>query len=206
MDGAVLYFGTRHLKRHHINGKRILEVGSLNVNGTLRDFIESHEPSEYIGIDIVKGPGVDLVMDGAGLVWTFGPRSFDSIVCTCVLEHVWHWKVVVAQMKKVLKEGGWILVAMPTPGFPYHGYPSDHWRATSGHLESIFESYEIIESCRAGGNSCLMAIKGQDNDSTSHVWVDLPRVGLKEYASFVVEKARSLTIKLGGFACRCSSG
>jgi hypothetical protein len=35
---------------------RILEVGSQNVNGTLRDFIPFE--GEYVGIDVNNGPGV----------------------------------------------------------------------------------------------------------------------------------------------------
>ena len=50
-----------NLKGEEIENKLILEVGSYNVNGSLRLLIESYCPLEYIGVDIEKGPGVDIL-------------------------------------------------------------------------------------------------------------------------------------------------
>ena len=40
----------------------ILEIGSLDINGSVRDFLEPFA-GQYIGIDAQKGKGVDLVVD-----------------------------------------------------------------------------------------------------------------------------------------------
>jgi hypothetical protein len=42
-------------------GERTLEIGSLNINGTVRNAFTS---SEYVGVDVGSGPGVDIVMSG----------------------------------------------------------------------------------------------------------------------------------------------
>ena len=43
------------------SGGRTLEVGSLNINGTVRNAFNS---DEYIGVDVGAGPGVDIVISG----------------------------------------------------------------------------------------------------------------------------------------------
>ena len=56
----------------------ILEIGSYNVNGKVRDlFLGS---VKYIGIDLQEGPDVDIVMDGHDALVTFGANSFDLII------------------------------------------------------------------------------------------------------------------------------
>jgi hypothetical protein len=60
--------------------KRVLEIGSRNVNGSIRYLFPR---SEYIGIDLVQGPGVDIVADGA----TCTAEPFDCVISTEALEH-----------------------------------------------------------------------------------------------------------------------
>ena len=42
-------------------GKRVLEVGSLDINGSVRGYFQD---CEYIGLDVGPGPGVDVVCGG----------------------------------------------------------------------------------------------------------------------------------------------
>lgn len=48
---SCIQFGTKNLSREEIQGKRVIEVGSLNVNGSLRQTIEALGPREYVGVD-----------------------------------------------------------------------------------------------------------------------------------------------------------
>ena len=41
--------------------KRVVEVGSYVVNGSVRPLITALSPAEYIGVDFCAGPGVDVV-------------------------------------------------------------------------------------------------------------------------------------------------
>ena len=41
---------------HFFNRKKVLEVGSLNINGSIRDFFYE---CEYVGIDVGEGEGVE---------------------------------------------------------------------------------------------------------------------------------------------------
>jgi SAM-dependent methyltransferase len=60
----------------------ILEIGSYNVNGTIRDIFNNSK--KFIGVDVINGPCVDIIYDGINLNIT---DYFDlSISCEC-FEH-----------------------------------------------------------------------------------------------------------------------
>ena len=71
-----------------LSDKKVLEVGSRIVKGSLRGYIESLNPREYTGIDIVPGVGVDLILDIHQLANHFGENVFDLIICSDTLEHI----------------------------------------------------------------------------------------------------------------------
>jgi len=56
-----LDFGRRAIEKTDVSGKRIIEIGARDVNGSFRQIVEAFEPAEYIGVDIEAGPGVDTV-------------------------------------------------------------------------------------------------------------------------------------------------
>jgi hypothetical protein len=61
---------------------RVLEVGSLNINGTVRDFFTG---CDYTGVDVASGPGVDVVALGQDV--DYPDRSFDTVVSAECMEH-----------------------------------------------------------------------------------------------------------------------
>lgn len=144
MHATVLDFVSRQIHPYTIQGKRILEVGSLDVNGSPRAIIFSLGPSEYVGIDIEAGKGVDKVCDARELERIFGRDSFDVVLSTEMLEHVEDWKTVISQMKRVVKQGGYLCVTTRSPGFPYHPHPVDCWRFTRDDFRAIFRDFDVI--------------------------------------------------------------
>jgi SAM-dependent methyltransferase len=126
-----------------VNGKRVLEIGALNVNGSLRQAILEHGPHDYIGTDIVHGPGVDQVCDIGMLRQRFGAACFDVVICTEVLEHVRDWRAAISNMKDVLRPGGVMVVTTRSKGHPYHGYPYDYWRFELSDFAAIFADMEL---------------------------------------------------------------
>ena len=56
-------------------GSTVLEVGSYDVNGSIRSVFEV---SDYLGIDLVEGPGVDVVGDLRKL--DFNSKKFDFVL------------------------------------------------------------------------------------------------------------------------------
>jgi len=146
MNVAVLDFFLRNASCEEFNDKRVLEVDSKFVNGSIRPLIERFcKPKEYIGIDIEPGKYVDIVLPVEKVVEYFGVESFDAVISTETLEHVLDWRTAVNNMKLVLKPGGYIYITTRSKGFPYHGYPYDYWRFEASDLIKIFRDFEIIK-------------------------------------------------------------
>jgi SAM-dependent methyltransferase len=144
MHESVLAFLEHHLTREEVAGKRVLEVGSYDVNGTPRSIIDPLQPGSYTGLDFSDGPGVDVVGKAEELVDEFGIESFDVVISTELLEHVFPWREVISEMKRVTREGGILIVTTRAPGFPYHPYPVDLWRYTESDFQRIFSDMEIV--------------------------------------------------------------
>ena len=119
-------------------GTRMLEVGSLDVNGTVRAVL-GHAVASYYGVDIRPGPGVDEVLDVAHLSARFGASAFDLVASTEMLEHCHDWQDALYQMLAVVKPGGLMLVTTRSPGFPLHDHPADHWRFEKQELARLLE-------------------------------------------------------------------
>jgi SAM-dependent methyltransferase len=100
----------------------VLEVGSYDVNGSVRDLFAG----PYIGVDMQAGPGVDRVMDAHAL--DFPDSAFDVVVCCEMLEHDPAFWLSLAEMGRVLCPGGRLVVTARGNGFPEHRFPEDHWR------------------------------------------------------------------------------
>lgn len=141
---SCIIFGKIGLTKEDIKGKRVIEIGSLNVNGSLRPFVTSLEPSLYIGIDIEEGPGVDIVCNADDIIEKFGKESFDVVISTELLEHVKDWKKVVSNIKNICKPGGIILITTRSYGFPFHSYPYDFWRYELEDMANIFSDCNIL--------------------------------------------------------------
>jgi len=98
------------------NDKKILEIGSFDVNGAIRSFFPG---SKYIGVDLIKGKGVDLVYDGLNL--NLEENSYDiTISCEC-FEHNKYWKENFYDMIKFTKNDGFLIFTCASRGRKEHG-------------------------------------------------------------------------------------
>lgn len=131
-----------NLSAQEVHGKCILEVGSYDVNGSLREPIERLGPAEYIGTDMRAGPGVDLVCRGEDLEQHFDGRRFDVVLCSSTLEHVRNWQEVVSNIKRLCTPAGLILIITPSR-WQFHPHPWDYWRFSPADIEHIFADCEI---------------------------------------------------------------
>lgn len=140
---ACIMFGAANLTTDEIRGKRVLEVGSIDVNGNLRPTVEALGPREYVGVDIEQGRGVDVVCRAEDILSKFGKESFDAVISTEMLEHIRDWRTVVSNIKNVCRPGGVILLTTRSHGFKYHGFPYDFWRYELADMKHIFSDFEI---------------------------------------------------------------
>ncbi len=147
-----------NLTAKEVKGKRVLDIGSYDVNGSLRYVIEMLEPSEYMGTDISEGPGVDKVCPADKLLEEFGENSFDLVISTSALEHIREWRDAVSNIKRVCKPGGLIILSMPSR-WPFHEYPYDYWRYGISDMEEIFKDCKILKLERDSSRMSQMYAK-----------------------------------------------
>jgi hypothetical protein len=74
---ACIEFARANLTAAEIHGRSVIEVGALDVNGSVRGIVEALHPARYIGVDMQAGPGVDVMCDAGALVDRFGNEAFD---------------------------------------------------------------------------------------------------------------------------------
>lgn len=106
----------------NIENKKILDVGSYDVNGTMKPIFEK---GQYVGLDMEEGPNVDIV--GVSHDIPFEQDEFDIVISSSCFEHDDMFWVSFQEMCRVLKPGGYMYIQAPSNG-PYHGWPGDNWR------------------------------------------------------------------------------
>lgn len=110
----------RELFPTYFTGTRVLEVGSLNINGTVRDLFTA---CSYIGIDVAPGPCVDMVAPrgAAEALASWAEGSRDVAISTECFEHDPQWRETLAQMVRVLRPGGLLIITCAGRNRPEHG-------------------------------------------------------------------------------------
>lgn len=141
---CCISFGKKNLIVEDVKGKKIIEVGSLDINGSLRPYIMTLGPLSYIGIDIEKGNGVDIICNAEHMVERFGKEIFDVVISTETLEHVEDWTKVISNIKNICKPNGIILITTCSYGYGYHACPYDFWRFEPDDMVNIFSDCKVL--------------------------------------------------------------
>lgn len=156
MTPEILAWGTDAIRRHGVTFlKSVLEIGSMNVNGSLRGAFSFGNP--YLGIDIERGPGVDEVMRAADIPSEW---RFDVVVCTEMIEHDPTFWLTIKKAHDVLVVGGLLILSTCGFGFPLHRYPIDCYRFTLDALDGLltWAGFEVLELTELPGPSvCAVA-------------------------------------------------
>jgi SAM-dependent methyltransferase len=98
---------------------KVLEVGSLNINGTVRDHFTD---CTFVGVDVDEGPGVDLTCGGQDV--DHPDNTYDT-TCSCnCFEHNPYYRETIQNCVRLLKSGGMFLFTCATTGRPVHGVAS----------------------------------------------------------------------------------
>ena len=121
----------KEFKEFYINNSfnkdiNVLEIGSLDVNGNIRDLFDF--TNEYTGIDLEKGPNVDLVLSGIDIDKL--DKNFDIIIsCEC-FEHAKDWKIIFEKMFQISKPNSFIVISVASTGRVEHGTErSGNWQS-----------------------------------------------------------------------------
>jgi SAM-dependent methyltransferase len=100
-----------------ISNKRVLEIGSHDVNGTIRKIFSGS--LSYLGADLAPGPGVDIVCSGHEL--NLPDASYDVVLsCEC-FEHNPYWKETFSNMARMATPNGYVILTCASTGRIEHG-------------------------------------------------------------------------------------
>lgn len=150
----------------------VLEIGSLNLNGSIRPFFEQ---CSYIGVDVGPGPGVDIVIRGEDLAYSDG--FFDVVASTECFEHTEAWPLILAKMIRFSNR--LVFFTCATTGRPEHGTkrcnPWDSPHTAGDYYQNVTEA-DVREKCDLSQLEDYAFI----TDDTSH---DLYFWGIKKQVS-----------------------
>jgi SAM-dependent methyltransferase len=103
--------------KHLVSGGRVLEIGSYDVNGSVRRIFGN--AGTYVGVDLHEGPGVDRIGFGHEVADPDG--SFDAAISGECFEHDPHWRETLANMVRLVRPGGLVAFSCASRGRPEHG-------------------------------------------------------------------------------------
>lgn len=97
---------------------KVLEVGSYNVNGSVREFFI--DPAMYIGLDLAPGKDVDVVCHGADYRTDV---RFDVVISTECFEHDSRWQDTFANIIRLCESQGLVIFTCAANQRQEHGTP-----------------------------------------------------------------------------------
>lgn len=103
----------------YFNNVSVIEMGSLNINGTVRDF---YTPTRYVGVDLAEGDGVDLVCPAQDVGFQDG--EFDVAVSAECFEHNPYWAETFANMYRLASK--FVIFTCASDGREEHGTTRNH--------------------------------------------------------------------------------
>ncbi|MDH4037419.1 MAG: methyltransferase domain-containing protein [Candidatus Krumholzibacteria bacterium] len=119
-----------------LRGERVIDVGCgvQPYRGMLGGF------SHYVGFDSPSRPDSATSADAFGdaLALPFTAGCTDAVLCTEVMEHVSDPAAMLAEIHRVLRPGGHLIITVPFT-WHIHDEPHDYWRFTEFGLRLVLE-------------------------------------------------------------------
>lgn len=130
---------------------RSLHEASRAAKGTVLDVGCGNKPyrslfgsqvSEYFGIDLPPESGTHPDVVGLGSDLPFRAASFETVLCSQVLEHVPNPDRIIGEIARVMKLGGRLILTAPQ-AWRLHEIPHDYYRYTSFGLSYLLEEHHL---------------------------------------------------------------
>lgn len=106
---------------------------------------------DYVGLDVEGTASRADIRIRSGMPWPLADASFDTVLCTQVLEHVADLDHVMGEIARVLKPGGALIVSVPF-AYNQHDWPHDYRRLSVPGTQALLDrDFIILELAGLGG-------------------------------------------------------
>lgn len=150
------YFARRGLRKEIARMAPSLEGRLLDVGCGQKPYRELFNVDEYLGLEIDRDDNrgtkaADHYYDGKRM--PFENDRFDAALCNQVLEHVFDAPAFLAEIHRVLRPGGKLLLTIPFV-WNEHEKPWDFARYTTFGVRHLLEQsgFDVLEQCKCCGN------------------------------------------------------
>ena len=141
-----------------VAGRRILDAGcgSGPLSAALRDrgAVVTGLDSSAGMLELARrrlGPGVDLRLTDLGSPLPFGDGAFDDVVAALVLHYFQDWTAPLAELRRVLKPGGRLIVSVD------HPFAVNLMHREAGREPDYFATYNHAADWTMGGHTARMS-------------------------------------------------
>jgi SAM-dependent methyltransferase len=169
--GKCIFFGRMLADLQILTIYRDLKKNLKNFRGSVLDVGCGQSPyrylfekyaTKYTGIDIVDAENFDYknsqIVPFNGEDIPFDAETFDSLICTEVLEHVYNHQKLVDEMYRVMKPGAFGFLTVPWSA-RFHYIPYDFYRYTPASLGKIFSNFSEITISPRGNTISVISNK-----------------------------------------------
>ena len=159
----------RELFRNWLEGMRLNNPVVLDVGGRIQPYrsLINEGHARYTAVDLNITPLHNVAGDAQQL--PFASDMFDLVICTQMLEYAPEPPRVIAEIRRVLKSSGCLLMSVPSV-FPRDG-DYDRWRFLAPGIRQLLSGFSSVEIVPEGGsiagffrtiNSCLQIFARYD--------------------------------------------
>jgi len=147
---------------------RVLELGSRTINGTVKEIFTVAR--KYVGVDLVEGPGVDIVADAADPAPLARLAPFDAVVCCEVFEHAQNSADICRNAALQLRPYGVFIVTCAGPERAPHSceggplWPEEYYQGVDGAtlrrwLTDAGFRFALVDDFSNPGDTYAVAVK-----------------------------------------------
>jgi SAM-dependent methyltransferase len=173
-EQAEFFSSVRLTYGSHFSQARVLEVGSLDINGSVRALFQD---CSYTGVDLRDGPGVDLACPGHLLELPTG--HFDTVISAECFEHNPFWRETLANMLRMTRPGGLLLLSCATTGRKEHGTSRTNPDASPFTVAAQWNYYRNLKASDLSQAADLPGWLSDWHSWTNYLSRDLYFVGLR---------------------------